>query len=827
MRVRYRCCPITVECADARRRCAPQWRRKSDARRIAVRGAGFGIALLLWSCMGGDLPPLLGAAAEPPRAITLLPTPPLPVSGPVGTPIGLRPPDAGQSFPGRGPLVRAATSRSSAATTNAQGDVMINFANADVREVARAVLGEILHLNYVVDPRLQATITVQTGQPLARAAVLPVLDSVLRASGAALIETDGVWRVVPVEEAPKTGGSSLAADSSRPGFGIQVLPLRYVSAAEMRRTLEPFIPAGGVVETDVVRNLLLVSGSREDRDNFAEIVRLFDVDWLKGMSFGLYPLKIGRARTVADELESIFGDAAEGPLAGVLRIVPIERLNAILAISPQEGYLREARTWIDRLDYGDDQTTPRFFQYYVQNSRATDLAFVLNDLITSAGAGRGVLPQIAPGGSGSDILSAGGRAPTATRPGGVGSPSDGQMSGQPGGGVPPPGLTPAPGPMAGAGALGGPGQTSQGRTRRFGGRAGGGGAATALRGLRGGGQTGVRETEEGLETPDIRVVADDKNNALVVYARPRDYRMVEDLIRNLDIVPLQVLIEATIAEVTLNDALRYGLQFFLKSGNSRLIYNNPNTTGVRGTNANTTNTTTNLGTDINTNADLGIGTAASLLSVLPGFNYVLAAGSSRFILSALSSVTDVNVVSSPQLLVLDHQTAFLQVGDQVPVAVQSAVSILNPGAPIVNSIAFRDTGVILQVTPRVNTTGLVTMEVEQEVSDVVKTTSSNIDSPTIAQRRILSTVIVQDGQTVALGGLIKDSRDETRSGVPVLSDLPLLGPLFRNTTKGRGRTELLVLLTPSVVRSPEQARRVTDELRERMQNVRPLGYRVR
>jgi general secretion pathway protein D len=794
-----------------------QWLRKSNAPQVAAHGAAFGVALILWSCVSGGSPTLLGADATPPRATSLLSTPPPPVSGPVGTPTGLRPPDAGQIFPGSGPLVRSTPTRSSVATTDAEGDVTLNFANADVREVARAVLGEILHLHYVVDPRLQATITVQTGRPLAREAVLPALDSVLRASGAALIESDGVWRVVPLEEAPKTGGSSLAADS-RPGFGIQLLPLRYVSAVEMRRTLEPFIPAGGVVQTDAVRNLLLVSGSREDRENIAELVRLFDVDWLKGMSFGLYPLKIGRARQVADDLESIFGDAAEGPLAGVLRFVPIERLNAILAISPQADYLREARIWIDRLDYGDDQTTPRFFQYYVQNSRATDLAVVLNDLIASSGAGRNV-PQTGPGTSATEIFPGGGRVPQSPRPGAAAPPSSGQMSGQPAGAVPP-GLTPAPGQTTGEGPSAAFGQD---RTRRPRGRLGGG-AATALRGLRGGGPSGVRETEEGLEVPDIRIVADDKNNALVVYARPRDYRMVEDLIRNLDIVPLQVLIEATIAEVTLNDTLRYGLQFFLKSGNSRFALSN--TGASTGTNT-TANTTAGANANVNAGVNTGIGSAADILSVLPGFNYVLAAGSSRVILSALSSVTDVNVVSSPQLLVLDHQTAFLQVGDQVPVATQSAVSILNPGAPIVNSIQFRDTGVILQVTPRVNTTGLVTMEIEQEVSDVAKTTSSNIDSPTIAQRRIVSTVIVQDGQTVALGGLIKDTRDEGRSGIPVLSDLPLIGPLFRTTTKSRGRTELLVLLSPSVVRSPDQARRVTDELRERLQNVRPLGYRVR
>jgi general secretion pathway protein D len=823
MRAPQRRCEITAETADARRHGAPQWPRKSDASQVAAHGAAFGIALMLWSCTGGEVPSLLGAEAPPPRATTVLPTPPSPISGPVGAPTGSRPPGAGQIFPGSGPLVRPAATRSSVATTDAQGDVTLNFANADVREVARAVLGEILHLNYVVDPRLQATITVQTGRPLAREAILPALDSVLRASGAALIESDGVWRVVPLEEAPKTGGSSLAADPSRPGFGIQLLPLRYVSAVEMRRTLEPFIPAGGVVQTDAVRNLLLVSGSREDRENVAELVRLFDVDWLKGMSFGIYPLKIGRARQVADDLEAIFGDAAEGPLAGVLRFVPIERLNAILAISPQADYLREARTWIDRLDYGDDLTTPRFFQYYVQNSRATDLAVVLNDLIASAGGGRN-LPQTAPGTSATEIFPGGGRVPPSARSGAAAAPSSGQMSGQPAGGVSP-GLTPAPGTQAsGATTGGGPAAAlGQDRTRRSGGRLGGG-AATALRGLRGGGPSGAREAEETLEVPDIRIVADDKNNALVVYARPRDYRMVEDLIRNLDIVPLQVLIEATIAEVTLNDTLRYGLQFFLKSGNSRFALSNTGTS--TGTNT-TANTTAGANANVNAGVNAGIGAATDILSVFPGFNYVLAAGSSRVILSALSSVTDVNVVSSPQLLVLDHQTAFLQVGDQVPVATQSAVSILNPGAPIVNSIQFRDTGVILQVTPRVNTTGLVTMEIEQEVSDVAKTTTSNIDSPTIAQRRIVSTVIVQDGQTVALGGLIKDTRDEGRSGIPVLSDLPLIGPLFRTTTKSRGRTELLVLLSPSVVRSPEQARRVTDELRERLQNVRPLGYRAK
>jgi general secretion pathway protein D len=196
------------------------------------------------------------------------------------------------------------------------------------------------------------------------------------------------------------------------------------------------------------------------------------------------------------------------------------------------------------------------------------------------------------------------------------------------------------------------------------------------------------------------------------------------------------------------------------------------------------------------------------------------------VLNALSDITEVNVVSSPQLMVLDHQTALLQVGDQVPIAVQQARSTIDPDAPLVNTVDYRDTGVILRVTPRVNNNGLVILEVEQEVSDVAQTRSSNIDSPTIAQRRVASTVAVQGGETVALGGLIRDNRTRGRAGLPLLSDIPVLGALFSSREITTARTELLVLISPRVVRNPEEARRVTDELRERLTTLKPrMGTR--
>jgi general secretion pathway protein D len=163
----------------------------------------------------------------------------------------------------------------------------------------------------------------------------------------------------------------------------------------------------------------------------------------------------------------------------------------------------------------------------------------------------------------------------------------------------------------------------------------------------------------------------------------------------------------------------------------------------------------------------------------------------------------------------------------VPIVVQSAQSVINPDSPIVNSIQYRNTGVVLQVTPRVNTSGLVTLDIDQEVSDVARTTSSTINSPTISQRRIASSVVVQDGETVALGGLIRDNQTDQRSGIPVLSSLPLIGPLFRDTQRATTRTELLVLLAPRIVRDPRRARELTDELRDRLRSLKPLDARVR
>lgn len=287
--------------------------------------------------------------------------------------------------------------------------------------------------------------------------------------------------------------------------------------------------------------------------------------------------------------------------------------------------------------------------------------------------------------------------------------------------------------------------------------------------------------------PAARIIADDSNNAIVALATPEQFGILENAVSRLDAMANQVFLEATIAEVTLTDSLSYGLTWFFQSGEVNTAF-----------------------------SDAANGAVASQF---PGFSVLFSGQDGRAALSAVAGLTDVKILSAPSLMVLDNRTATLQVGDQVPVVTQSSVSVTDPDAPIVNSVSLRDTGIILSVTPRVNDSGLVILEIDQEVSDVVATQSSGIDSPTIQQRRISTSVSVRDGQSIALGGLMRERLSDTETKVPLLGDLPLLGKLFSTTTTETTRTELLVMITPRVIRSTDASLTVTDDLVRRMKSI--------
>lgn len=750
------------------------------------RYRGFATSCLYWismcilltglaSCTRSPSSPSQDEAyATPSGQVSARPSPVATTSIPLGpTTNGSRASVAPQIFRGSGSFVDTSANAPAPVTPAphrvVSGDaVTLDFANVDVRDVVRSVLGDLLKVPYVIDPSVQGTVTLQTGRALPRASVLPALQDALRLSGVALIDSDGIVNVVPLASAAR--GLRLN-EGGTAGFVARVVTTRYVAVADLQRALEPLVPPGCTVRADPSRNALIVTGPTQGVASVLNNISVFDVDYLKGMSFALLPLRNAQAAVVTKEVSTMLTSAGAAT-AGLVRVVPIERLNAILVTAMIPTYIDRVRSWVERFDSSAmDSDQQRLYVYRVQNGRATDLAMVLHRALgidtttvtsgASAGAGNS---QPAPSPA-SDVPHSSGSIPgvasatsVASRPtpGGAASSNGGDQTA----------LLSQSVPDVGVSTTLGTGQSA---------------------------------------SSDIRVTADDSNNALLILASGQEYAWIETALEQLDVPPLQVMIEAVVAEVDLTDQLAYGLQYYVKSGNFQALFAAPSGSSSSGGTGQTTGS-----------AFPGFGFAS-------GLNLAFASSSgSAVILQALQQLTTVSVLSSPNLLVLNNQTARIQVGDQVPISTQSATGVLAPGSPIVNSIEYRDTGVILQVKPRVNASGNVMLDISQEVSDVSTTTSSSLDTPTISERRVNSTISISDGETIALGGLIKDTRSNSKNGIPFLQDIPILGALFGTRGNSVSRTEVIVLITPHVIRDPRNAQAVTDELQRKLPLTAPV-----
>jgi general secretion pathway protein D len=634
--------------------------------------------------------------------------------------------------------------------------VTLNFVDADIRELVKSILGDTLGLTYVIDPNVAGRVTLKTNTPLKPDEMLPTLENILALNGYALVHSGTSYNIVPATDLKDI---PLVATRQESGYGLEIIRIHHVSATQLKEALDQYASDGAVRIIDDIRGLIAVAASGPERQRIRELIDVFDVDQLAGMSFGIYPVSAAQPREIIGELEVIFNPTKEPSPNGVLKFLPINRLSAIMVIASRPADLNRAGDWIDRLDHRLVSDQPRLYVHHVQHGQAKQVAATLQAIF----GGESTTVEAPPPPSGNVAPNQTPASLSATAPANEsGSPpfddaSDAALSAQQGSS-----FSSSEMPMV----------TGMPAAATF-------------------DATTHTTSKPGKQ---IRIIADEPNNALFILATPQDFRDIDAALNRLDVEPLQVLIEATIAEVSLNDKLKYGVEWFFRQGNSSI--------------------------------DLAQLASGIPTAMFPGFNYVYAGTNARVIISALDEVTHVNVISSPQLMVLDNRSAVLQVGDEVPVITQSAVSIDDPAAPIVNSVQFRDTGVILHVTPRVNSSGGVELDIEQEVSDVVPTTTSTIDSPTIQQRKIKSSVSVHDGETIALGGLIRDSQSRGKSGIPVLSDIPILGTLFGTKTSTGDRTELLILITPHVVRNPAEADAITEELRKRVQSVLPLERKI-
>ena len=652
--------------------------------------------------------------------------------------------------------VRAATD----AGADAAGDGYdLNFENAPVTTVAKVILGDILGTGYTIDPRVQGTITLASGRPVSKADVLFVLENALRMSNVAMVRDRNGYRLIPAADA--TGSGFVDTDeATRAGYGISVVPLHYVSAQAMLKLLDGFGIKPNAVRVDNARNLVIIQGTGPERRSAVDTMLSFDGDWMRGQSVGVFPIHNSTPEPIITEIEKIM-DTGEGGLSqNMIKFQPVARLNAILVVSRKPEYLKTVATWIKRLDESDTAGV-NLKVYRLRYGSAKQVAALLNEILVgrSAGGLDTAQSQVAPG-AGLSVASSGGplaalsaQPPTPLGQAGFGGTA---AAARPAG---------APAGAAAAGTAGG-NDLSQG----------------------GAGVLGGRTAENYL--PNIRITPDITNNAILVYATMETQHIVEQTLRQIDRPPMQVAIDATVAEVTLNDVLTYGVQYFLNT-------HNPGSQDAASV--------------VSTIA----GAAGALSGVYPGLNFVLGPSTMpNVVLNALHNVTDVKVLSNPSLVVLDNQAATLQVGDQVPISTGTA-TVLTANNTVVSTIDYRNTGVILRVVPRISANGNVIIDVEQESSSVTPTSASSL-TPTISDRHVKSTISVASGQTVLLAGLISDEVDRTRQGIPVLDKIPGIGDLFSQQNGTKVRTELIIFIRPTVIRDPVDAHMVAEEMRSKL-----------
>jgi len=645
-------------------------------------------------------------------------------------------------FPGTNRFVSETTVPHRKGKTTGEGAYSLNFDEADLGEVAKVVLSDILGLNYVLSPKVAGKVTLQTTEPLSKDELIPTLEMLLRMNNAVLIRDANIYHIEPASEAMYSSGFSAPGAAGKTGFQVRVIPVRNVPVQNIADVIKPLVQEKTILNVDATRNILIASGTPDEVGRVMDMVSTFDTDVMRGRSFGLFPLAHVEPETLIKELEQIFyKKGKEGDDNEFFRFIPVERLNAVMAITHQASFLRDIENWVFRLDKANTASGGGVNVYRVQNVDAEELAGTLNEIFTGA-ARKEKTAKVAPGQDAAEV-------------------SNKQQTDR----------QPKKSPAS-----------------------------------RGTAQTGDAEV---ANVGEVKIISDVANNSVVVVSTPQEYEVILPVIKQLDSLPLQVLLDATIVSVTLTDNLKYGISWYLSQGDDAISSNN---------NPPTTSAQTFAG-------NLGTAAAAGLAAAgTGGLSAIYSSGAVKALLSAQAVKNNINVISSPSLMVLNNQEAKINVGDQVPIQTGStSVPIAGgaDGASIAqsNTIQYKDTGVTLEITPRVNANGMVIMEIKQVVSTPKNTTTGVSTSPTIQKKEIESSVAVSDGETIVLGGLIEETNSNDKNGIPFLQDIPWIGPVFGGTTRNTTKTELVVLITPRVVKSRQDSRFISDEFKRKLTGI--------
>ncbi len=606
--------------------------------------------------------------------------------------------------------------RRSTHKNNSRMNVAFNFEDADIYEVLNIMLGEVLKINYIVDPSVRGKVTIHTEGVLNRGDLFNLVESILQINGLAMVETgNNLYKIVPSSRIPALGGLRRSSGISY----IEIIPLHFISTQSIAPIIKNLMSPGAVIMTDPRTNSLILSDNPNTLDKVKKIVKVLDTNLFSRFSFELIPLKYLDCNEMVSILDNAFSEI-KGKWG--VRWIPIKSTNSLLLFGDSKEALESAKKWITALDTGGEEQGVNIYIYPVENGNAEEIADILKQLY---------------------------------------------------------------------------GKTTTTHTKR---RV----LVSAKRKI-----SGIKGVSTAETTGEVKIIADKVNNLIVVKASAKDYKAIRKVIKSMDIIPRQVLIEVLIAEVTLNKNINFGVEWYFKSHTPSIHGSKYPSTGSLSAGNLTPLPPYENGLTGNTPA---------------GFTYAIYtnAGDLRALITALSEVSEINILSSPVIMATDNQEAKIDVGKEVPILTQSVTNTGASNPNITNSIEYKNTGILLTVKPHINSGGLVSLDIDQEVSQPQANTTSGIDSPIFLKRKAKTHVVVKDGETIIFGGLIQENKTLTETGIPFLMDIPIIGMFFRRTEWKRDRTELLIAITPHVVRDIAEARRVTEEFKKKINKLKSL-----
>ena len=662
--------------------------------------------------------------------------------------------------------------------------VELAFDNADLYEVLDLTLYDLFGLSYMVDPTLKAMVTFHIAGDFTRDEFINVLNSALQLNSLSIVKGSGnIYKVTPKPNSPGAGGTDvrMGDDSEGNGDATRLIRLRYVAAATAATNVTPFLSKGAVVVPDAVNNSLLITDTQDNLARAAAILGVIDVDYFRDVSWQIFPIKEADLETLAADLDGILKSGGlytrQGAVEGAFEMFPIKSMNALLVVTRWPSMLTLVQDWIAAMDQAADLDTD-VFVYFVENGSAVELSNVLGQIFGASVSSRSSLSQ-----SSSTSRSGALGGTSRSRTSSLGSGTTGGLTGsttQTGGST--------------AASLGSALSRSTSSSSRTGAR---GTLVPQTAAGSGAGRLGGDDLF-GL----VDVIPDEANNAIVFKASKKDYKLVQSILKKLDIVPRQVLINVMIAEISLSGSVEYGIEWFLNKNVGKLG-SQEGDYRVQGA----------LDQSITRPLNTALGSSTGFFfSVYDPVDFL------RGLVYALGSDSDVNILSTPNILALDNREAVIEVGNEVPTAT-STTQDLTTGTKVTSSVQYRKTGILLTVTPHINSSGLVKMELVQEVSEIGEFVK-DLNNYIILTRRADTSLVVEDGQTIVIAGLMKSTNNNSNSGIPFLKDIPILGYLFGGTTQSMSKTELIIMITPHVVKNRTEADNITREFAQKVEMLR-------